>query len=56
MVHSLVQRLDKFARRAEDLQLVILGSAHHEPRVVLVPVKVTDSIGESAVHERSVKT
>ena len=56
MVHSLVKRLDKFARRAEDLQLVVLGSTHHKPRVVLVPVKVADSVGESTMHEQSVKS
>jgi hypothetical protein len=53
MVHSLLQRLNKFARRAEDLQLVVLGSAHHKPGIILVPVKVADSVGEATMHEQT---
>jgi hypothetical protein len=53
MVHSLLQRLNKFARRAEDLQLVVLGSAHHKPGIILVPVKVADSVGKATMHEQT---
>ncbi len=54
MIHSLLEWLNKLTRRAEDLQLVIFGSAHHEPRVVLVPIKVADSVGKATVHEGAI--
>ena len=54
VVYRLLEWLDEFARGPEDLQLVVLGSAHHEPGVVLVPVKVADAVGEATVHEQSV--
>lgn len=54
MVHSLLQWLNKFARGTENLQLVVLSSAHHKPRVVLVPVKVANSVSEATVHEQAI--
>ena len=54
MVHSLLERLDEFARGPEDLELVVFGRAHHEPGVILVPVKVTDAVSKATVHEQSV--
>lgn len=54
MVYSLLDWLNEFARGTEDLQLVVLCSAHHEPWIVLVPVKVADSVREATVHEQSV--
>jgi hypothetical protein len=53
MIDSLVQWLDKFATRPEYLQLVVFGCAHHNPGIVLVPVKVADAVGEATVHEQA---
>jgi hypothetical protein len=33
--------------------LVVFGGAHHEPGVVLVPVKVTDTVSKATVHEEA---
>ena len=51
VVDCLGQWLDKLASRTENLQLVVLGGAHHQPGVVLVPVKVADTVGEATMHE-----
>ena len=53
MIHSLLEGLDEFARGTEDLELVVFGRAHHEPGVVLVPVKVADAVREATVHEEA---
>ena len=53
MVDRLLERLDELAGWAEDLQLVVFCRAHHDPRVVLVPVEVADAVREAAVHEES---
>lgn len=51
MVDTLLQWLHEFAARSEDLQLVVFGGTHHDPRIVFVPVKVADTVCEAAVHE-----
>lgn len=53
MVDSLLDGLDELACWTEDLQLVVFGCAHHDPRIVLVPVEVADSVCETAVHVES---
>jgi hypothetical protein len=53
VIDCLGQWLDKLAGRTEDLQLVVLGGTHHQPGVVLVPVKVADAVGEATVHEQA---
>lgn len=55
MVNAFLEWLNEFARGTEYLKLVVLSSAHHEPGIVLIPVKVTDAIGEATVHEESVR-
>jgi hypothetical protein len=55
MIDSLVQWLDKFATRPEDLQLVIFGCSNHNPGVILVPIEVADTVGEAAVHKQPKK-
>jgi hypothetical protein len=54
MIDALLERLDEFARGAEDLQLVVFGGGEHDPGVVLVPVEVGDGVCEAAVHEEPV--
>lgn len=54
MIHSLVKWLYKLPRWSENLQLVVLGSTHHDPWIVLVEVKVRNAVCEASVHEESV--
>jgi hypothetical protein len=53
VVHSLVKWLDKLATGTENLQLIVFGGAHHDPGVVLVPVKIANAVGEASMHEKS---
>lgn len=53
MVYRFLEWLDKFSTRTEDLQLIVLGSSHHQPGIVLVEVKVANAIGKASMHEKT---
>lgn len=52
MIDRPLHWFDKLSTGTEDVELIVFCGSDHAPWRVLVPIKITDTIGEATVHEK----